>query len=399
MRSTPAHTQAVGDATAPASVTLRIASAHARDRGPHRSIHRALYNLPTWEALSTNARFSLIALKTLLGPAGIEKMGPAALVESLSLVTALDANATRLALDEIERAGSLRRGPAVVWVVEQLDWEPSMVSNNPKHRTAVQRHLATIPCGDVLDAFRARYAQWLEGTAADTVGDTPSDTLCDTLCDTLSDRVSDTLCDTPRPRPRPNTETTTVPALPEHQSIDAPANGTAATREERGNGTEKKPHTVPPSGAAKGKASELSAWLDPIRAAFEVHGAAWYAKPDEQLIALYRRGIPAERVVRAARVMFAAPKLHSPSPKTLAREWTRWDGEATAAERWDIYKREGLTDAISIDIDAAVARVVARGESPSADAFRTELQAVRPWSISLDRDGTLREVAKRLAAA
>ena len=85
-------------------------------------------------------------------------------------------------------------------------------------------------------------------------------------------------------------------------------------------------------------------------------------------------------------------------PRMLGKQWERWDSTAHAAERWELYRRERLTDLSGIDVDGAVARVVARGEAASAEAFREELRAVQPWRMSLDREGTLREVAKRLAA-
>jgi uncharacterized protein YdaU (DUF1376 family) len=183
-------------------------------------------------------------------------------------------------------------------------------------------------------------------------------------------------------------------------ALVVPTDGTAAAREERGESIAVSTHNGSPSGAENSKSSELAAWLAPIRAAFEEHGATWYARPAEELITLHERGIPAARVLRAARRMFDAPGLRSPSPKMLGAQWARWDGEAHAAERWALYSANRMTTAAHDDAwwDESIARVAKEGHAASAEAFRAELMAVRPWSISLDREGTLREVAKRLAA-
>jgi len=181
-----------------------------------------------------------------------------------------------------------------------------------------------------------------------------------------------------------------------------PTDGTAAIREERGDGIAASTPIVPPPVIAKSKASELTTWLAPIRAAFEEHGATWYAKPDGQLIALHKRGISAQRVVRAARVMFAAYGLHSPSPRMLGAQWERWDGEATAAERWDIYKRHDLATIGTGDYEARIAEAVKAGAWSDEDEARREIEAVRPYDIArlnLGREDNIREVAKRLAAA
>jgi uncharacterized protein YdaU (DUF1376 family) len=147
--------------------------------------------------------------------------------------------------------------------------------------------------------------------------------------------------------------------------------------------------------------SDLAAWLAPIRAVFVEHGARWYTTVAPELLALHKRGIPAARVARGARVMLATAGLNNPGPRMLGAEWDRWDVTARAAELWDIYKREGLANAIGIDIGAAIARIVARGDAPGSEVCLRELTAVRPWAIErlgFDAEGNIREVAKRLAA-
>lgn len=342
-------------------------------RGQYRIIHRALYLLPEWSRLTPRARLVLLVLKTLTGPTGIERKGPAALAEELSEATAFAPDDVLGALDELEGAGWIQRDRQTVWIVAQLAWEEGMHPASWQQRTSVQRHLQDIPAGPVLQAWRARYPEWLISPSI------REHTLSDTLSDTLSERV----CDTPMTDDRQPT-------------TDHPHGG-GRSGLSRDAVTTPQPDIAPPT-------SESVAWTAAACEVLRRAGRPASLSPDIEphAAALRAAGVASDALARGAQAMLEAPGLDRAGLSMLLKQWERWRAAVavgSAAERWALYNREGFTDVMG-DIAAPIAACVARGVWPSADAALEELSHVRPWDVARtarDREDAIRKVAARLS--
>lgn len=134
----------------------------SHERGAYRSITRALLDGPDFQALTGVARSVFLALKIDFGPAGIEVHYPEALLWQLSHQSGWTCEQCAAALDELEAAGWIMREANVVWIVDQLTFEPSMTPGNRKHRTAIQTHVAGLPRLGIVGAFIKHYSAWFD---------------------------------------------------------------------------------------------------------------------------------------------------------------------------------------------------------------------------------------------
>ncbi len=100
----------------------------------------------------------LLTLKIGMGPAGIEPRYPRALLEELAAQTGLSVKDIGAALNELEAGGWIRREGNVLWIVGQLEYEPSLKASNPNHRASVQQHVAGLPRLALVGAFIREYA-------------------------------------------------------------------------------------------------------------------------------------------------------------------------------------------------------------------------------------------------
>ena len=149
-------------------------------------------------------------------------------------------------------------------------------------------------------------------------------------------------------------------------------------------------------------------WLRPTRELWIAHGREWQRRVPPELLALRAAGVSAERLERAAGAMLKAPGLDHPGLSYLANHFARWDSAARAevhrayaAQRWELYKQEGLTTLVSGPEHWAstVARLVRDGHATSEEALRAELTAVRPWDIARTSQSaawSVGEVLKRI---
>lgn len=133
------------------------------ERGEYRAIRRVLLDGKDFQKLSERARFVFVALKINIGPAGIDVMYPEALVAQLSAQIGAPAAGTKKALTELERGGWIEREANVLWICEQLQFDPHMSVTDRKHRIAIQRHIAGLPSLPIVERYRNRYADWFEG--------------------------------------------------------------------------------------------------------------------------------------------------------------------------------------------------------------------------------------------
>lgn len=180
----------------------------SHDRGAYRSITRALLDGPDFQALTSVARSVFLALKIDFGPAGIEVHYSESLLWQLSHQSGWSCEQCAAALDELESGGWIMREANVVWIIGQLEFEPSMTSDNPKHRKAIQTHVAGLPRIALVGAFASHYKAWFEGS--------------DTLYDTLSKGYRNPL-ESPKPKQVPRTEVPAAGATGSRPRVGVPA--------------------------------------------------------------------------------------------------------------------------------------------------------------------------------
>jgi hypothetical protein len=140
------------------------------DRGEYRPIFTVLVHGADYQQLSPSEKLLLLHCKLNLGAAGIGVLYIAALAEQ----TGISEESVRLALATLEHRDWLRVERNVIWVVNGLKYEPSLTRDNDNHRKWLRRHLDGLPNLAVVNAFRARYADWL-GEGPGMVSETPSD--------------------------------------------------------------------------------------------------------------------------------------------------------------------------------------------------------------------------------
>lgn len=133
------------------------------ERGAYRAITRVLLDGQDFQRFTPAARLVLIAMKVDFGPAGIEVHYPEALLWQLSHQTGYTTTECADALSELEDAKWIRREQNVVWIVDQLTYEPSLAVKNPKHRKTVQTHVGGLPTLAIVGAFVTHYREWVEG--------------------------------------------------------------------------------------------------------------------------------------------------------------------------------------------------------------------------------------------
>jgi hypothetical protein len=136
------------------------------DRGDYRSFYCAFWDNADTHALSDRGYRVLTTLKGTLNAAGIGIVYVAQLAERCGKSTE-EIIAT---YEELERqkpddeVGWIVRDRNIVWIVNGLRYEPSLTSNNAKHRAFV-RDRCLAPLGDVpiVAAFRRHYPEWFPG--------------------------------------------------------------------------------------------------------------------------------------------------------------------------------------------------------------------------------------------
>jgi hypothetical protein len=139
------------------------------DRGEYRPIFTVLVHGADYQQLSPSEKLVLLHCKLNLGAAGIGVLYIAALAEQ----TGISDEGVRLALATLEHRDWVRVERNVIWVVNGLKYEPSLTRDNANHRKWLRRHLDGLPNLAVVNAFRARYADWLSDGNPNPV-DTPS---------------------------------------------------------------------------------------------------------------------------------------------------------------------------------------------------------------------------------
>lgn len=132
----------------------------ASERGEYRAIRTVLLDGPDFQGLGERSRWVFVAMKLNFGPSGIEVHYPTALAHQLSAQTGIPAEAVAEAMEELEGAGWIVMESNVVWIVGQLEHDPSLNANDPKHRKSIQRHIAGLPRLEIVERFRGANAEW-----------------------------------------------------------------------------------------------------------------------------------------------------------------------------------------------------------------------------------------------
>jgi len=152
------------------------------DRGEYRSVYIVLLDGPDYQRLSPAARLVFLTLKLTAGSTGLLVYPGAAHV--LAERTGHTPAEVEAALVELEQAPGdwLQRDGNMVWVVRQLEFEPSLSRSNANHRGWLEAHIRGLPRLPIVTRFKDRYADWFpvpEGVASNGVpsplqADTPS---------------------------------------------------------------------------------------------------------------------------------------------------------------------------------------------------------------------------------
>lgn len=136
------------------------------DRGEYRSVPRVLVDGKDYQALDPEPRHLFLVLKITMGPAGIEVHYPDAHAIELAEQTGYDVEEVKRCRTALVEAGWVRMERNVIWIVDQLRYEPSLSEKNPKHRKSVLTHVQGLPKLAIVGDFIAHYQAWIEGWEA-----------------------------------------------------------------------------------------------------------------------------------------------------------------------------------------------------------------------------------------
>lgn len=115
------------------------------ERGQWRSITVVLLDGPDFQQLPPEARWVFVCLKCSLGPCGIQVEYPVGLVEKLAGRTGYSQAVVAEMLDLLQATGWIRTERNVVWVVGQLQNEPSLSPKNENHKPTILAHVKGLP--------------------------------------------------------------------------------------------------------------------------------------------------------------------------------------------------------------------------------------------------------------
>lgn len=378
------------------------------DRGEYRAVRRVLLDGPDFQRQSMVARWVFVALKLNFGPAGIEVWYPAELAARLSEQTGASVAGIQEALISLERDGWIQREANVVWIVEQLQFDPHVTPANPKHRTMLESHLAGLPTLGIVTRFVLHYADWFRSDGKPT-GD-PSPRLRKAL-DTVSHTASDTVSN-------PSRSTENKPEdKPEDNSLGSSDDDPG---DESGSDAELTAGAKRTSRTRKAPASTTS-WITPFAEAWlAAYGGPMPIEPALRPLRQVVKAHGAEEVLRRWTVYLAGTEGQYASASRFASTWDSWSAAgdprggaqkraaaigvapaamAEAVTLWERYARRGLLQRLPRDeYDQIGKHAVADGEYASVEAFLEELRVTQPWSIQAKNDGYgINELARRLS--
>ncbi|MGH7510644.1 MAG: hypothetical protein ACREMZ_14390 [Gemmatimonadales bacterium] len=141
------------------------------DRGEYRPMFTRILNGPSFQALGSDARHVLHAIKLVLPAAGIAVLP--GMVGQFVDATALAEPNVRAALEELKAQGWVDRERNVLWLIRGLEFEPTLNHQNEKHRAHIQRAIKALPSLPIVDWYRAHYPKWFE--ASESPSDSPSE--------------------------------------------------------------------------------------------------------------------------------------------------------------------------------------------------------------------------------
>jgi hypothetical protein len=132
------------------------------ERGEYRPIYTVLVHGADYQELSPFEKLVFLHCKLNLNAAGIGVLYASVLADQ----TGLSDEQVRLALTTLEHRGWVRVERNVIWIVDGLKYEPSVLEANGPHRKWLARHVAGLPNLSIVNAFRARYASWFDSPPA-----------------------------------------------------------------------------------------------------------------------------------------------------------------------------------------------------------------------------------------
>jgi hypothetical protein len=130
------------------------------ERGEYRPIFTRLLNGPEFKALTADARSCFYPIKLRLPAAGIGVIP--GLLSTLEEDTGLSRKRIKSAVAELESKNWVRTEGGVVWLVRGLEFEPTLNLQNERHRVHIQAHVNALPTLEIVAAYRAHYAAWLQ---------------------------------------------------------------------------------------------------------------------------------------------------------------------------------------------------------------------------------------------
>lgn len=130
------------------------------ERGTYRSISRVIIDGPDFRKLSACARHVFLTLKIAFGPCGVEVYYLPSLASDLAQWTGYDTPTLAPAIQELMDNDWLRVEDNVVWIVDQLRFDPGFNAANVNHQKSVRLHVLGLPRLGIVRAFINRYRDY-----------------------------------------------------------------------------------------------------------------------------------------------------------------------------------------------------------------------------------------------
>lgn len=126
-------------------------------RGEYRGIHTVLVDETDFQALAPDSKLVWYTLKLQLGPSGLGTITAWRAV--LGEQTGLTEDRLIRAVAELMEEGWLRKQENLFWLVNGLQYDPSVTISNEKHAKSVQKHLASLPKRAIVNAFAEEHEE------------------------------------------------------------------------------------------------------------------------------------------------------------------------------------------------------------------------------------------------
>lgn len=110
---------------------------------------------PEFKALGPDTKLCIYTAKLILGPSGIDVVR--CFTMQMQDLTGLEEERLVPALNEALAGNWIAVQGDVVWLRNGLKFNPNFTLGNPKHRTAIERHVSGLPKCEIVNAYAVYY--------------------------------------------------------------------------------------------------------------------------------------------------------------------------------------------------------------------------------------------------